>query len=138
MTTTTSHSFQVASVPESVSGARHETARVLDKWDVDDEVAYTVSLIVTELVTNVARHAALLSPNAIVRLEVDDDALTVGVADTHPFRPRALSVAYPDGGRGLLLVRGLVEEVGGAHWVAADDTTGGKEIVVRLPLVARY
>jgi len=105
---------------------------------VGGEVACTVCLIVTELVTNVARHAALLSPNAVVRLQVDGDALTVGVADTHPFRPRALPVAHPDGGRGLLLIRGLVEEAGGEHWVAADDATGGKEIIVRIPLVARH
>ncbi|WP_406297379.1 ATP-binding protein [Embleya sp. NBC_00888] len=136
MTTTTSHIFQVAATPERVPWARHETAKVLDQWAVHGEVADAVHLVVTELVTNVARHAALISPNATVRLELDAEALVVGVADAHPFRPRALPVAHPNGGRGLLLIRGLVEELGGTHWVAADTTTGGKEIVVRLPLTA--
>jgi two-component sensor histidine kinase len=130
----TRHVFEVVSVAESVPSARRRTATVLRGWGLDDEVVDTACLIVTELVTNVVRHAALLSPTATVTLGTDSAALTLAVADRHPLRPRALPTAHDRGGRGLLLVKALVEEVGGDHEVVADPATAGKAIVIRLPL----
>ena len=128
------HIFQVVSTAECVPPARRQTAAVLHGWGMSEDVVFTVCLIVTELVTNVARHAALLSPTATVSLTADREALTVSVADSHPLKPRALMAPHDLGGRGLHLVKALVEEVHGEHDVVADDATGGKAIIVRLPL----
>ncbi|MFE9426506.1 ATP-binding protein [Kitasatospora sp. NPDC006697] len=130
-----SHSFHVVSADEHVPAARRETRNVLAAWGVDAEVAATACLIVTELVTNVVRHAARYSPTARVVLRADQGELTIAVADDHPFRPRALPAPHDSGGWGLALVKGLVEEAQGSHQVAADLDTGGKVIVIRLPLL---
>ncbi|MFJ8475725.1 ATP-binding protein [Kitasatospora sp. NPDC094011] len=133
-TDTTSHEFKVLSTEEHVPVARRETRKILGSWGLDEEVVFTACLIVTELVTNVARHAAVLSPTAKVELSADAAELTLAVADAHPYRPKALPVPHESGGWGLALVKGLVEEAGGSHDVVGDDSTGGKSIVVHLPL----
>jgi two-component sensor histidine kinase len=135
-TDATNHVFQVISDAEQVPLARRETAKVLQSWRLDDDVVFTACLIVTELVTNVARHAAMLSPTATVTLTADTDGLTLAVADAHPFQPRALLTPHATGGRGLLLVKALATEVGGSHNVVRDESTGGKSIVIRLPLTS--
>ena len=127
------HDFQVLSAPEHVSVARRETAKVLGAWGLAEETVEIARLIVSELVTNVVRHAALLSPTAAVSLCHDGSHVTLSVADRHPHKPKALQAAYGVGGRGLYLVRTLVEEVGGSHDVLPDRNTGGKSIVIRLP-----
>ncbi|MEU0690119.1 ATP-binding protein [Streptomyces uncialis] len=128
------HEFQVVSRVESVPRSRHETAKVLCGWGLAGDVVDTACLIVTELVANVVRHAALLSPTAGVCLTVDADALTLTVTDTHPFKPKPLPTAHDHGGRGLRIVSALVAEVHGSHDVVPDGANGGKRIVVRLPL----
>lgn len=129
------HVFQVLPIVEQVPLARRETRKVLEGWGLDDELVATSCLIVSELVTNVARHAAVLSPTAKVELGTDETELTVSVADAHPFRPKALPAPHGSGGWGLALVKGLVEEAGGSHDVVDDKETGGKAVVVHLPLV---
>ncbi|MFC5800761.1 ATP-binding protein [Streptomyces formicae] len=128
------HEFQVVSTAEYVPFARRETAKVLSGWGLDAETVATACLIVTELVTNVVQHAAVLSPTAAVHLGIDAAALTLVVADAHPFKPKALPTAHDLGGRGLHLVKALVAEFHGSHEVTADETSGGKRIVIRLPL----
>lgn len=136
MPTDASHAFQVLSIAEHVPLARRETNKVLESWGIPSELVYTASLIVTELVANVARHAAVLSPTATVTLAADAEALTLAVADAHPFMPRALLAAHPTGGRGLHVVNALALEAGGSHDVVPDEATGGKQIVIRLPLAS--
>ncbi len=113
------HVFQVVSASECVPPARRQSAAVLRSWGLSEDVVFTACLIVTELVNNVARHAALLSPTATVSLMVDEAALTVSVADPRPLKPRALLAAHDLGGRGLQLVKGLVGEVRSEHEVVA-------------------
>lgn len=131
-----SHIFQVLSIAEHVQVARREARKVLERWGLDDELVATACLIVSELVTNVVRHAALLAPTAKVELSIDGAELTVSVADAHPFRPKALSAPHGAGGWGLALVKSIVEEACGSHDVVGDESTGGKAVIVRLPLVS--
>ncbi|WP_347877093.1 ATP-binding protein [Streptomyces albus] len=101
---------------------------------VRGELMDTVLLIVTELVANAARHAALLTRE--IGIEVSAGAGWVGVAveDGHPYRPAALESGRLDtGGRGLLLVTSLTREAGGA-WDVERTASGGKTVWVRLPL----
>lgn len=126
-----SHVFVVLSTIEQVPMARRETVRTLASWAIDRETAFTASLVVTELVTNVAEHAAAESPTATVMLAADARWLTVAVHDTHPRLPRALATSHDDGGRGLRMVMLLTEETGGQHTVE-PTTGGGKHIVVHL------
>ncbi|MDT0318553.1 ATP-binding protein [Streptomyces millisiae] len=128
------HVFHVLSVPEHVPLARREAAKVLADWGIGEDLLFAASLIVTELVGNVVRHAAVLSPTATVTLAADAEALSLAVADAHPFRPAPLLAAHAEGGRGLAVVAALAAEAGGSHEVVADEDSGGKRIVVRLPL----
>ncbi|MER6524528.1 ATP-binding protein [Streptomyces sp. NPDC001508] len=129
------HDFQVVSEAEYVPLARHETAKVLADWGMSEEVVGTACLIISELVTNVVRHAAVLSPTAAVSLAVEEQAaLVLAVADAHPLKPKPLPTAHDLGGRGLFLVDALVRGVHGRAEVLPETATGGKRIVIRLPL----
>ncbi|WP_203989394.1 ATP-binding protein [Sphaerisporangium rufum] len=123
----------MASTVDQVPVARRAARRVLASWGVGGDLAYTAALIVTELVANVAEHAADASPAATVLLAADDWWLTVSVHDASPRLPRALTVPYGDGGRGLRMVMLLAEDAGGRHTVE-PTLEGGKHIVVHLPL----
>ncbi|MBB4703391.1 ATP-binding protein [Sphaerisporangium siamense] len=125
--------FSVVSAIDQVPLARHRARGTLAAWGVDDEIVFTAGLIVTELVTNVAEHAAAESPSATVMLAADRHWVTVAVHDTHPRLPRALaSPRDDDGGRGLRMVMLLAEEAGGRHSVEPAPG-GGKHVVVHLP-----
>ncbi len=129
------HDFQVISEAEYVPLARRETAKVLACWGMSEEVVGTACLIISELVTNVVRHAAVLSPTATVTLAVEEQAaLVLVVTDAHPLKPKPLPAAHDLGGRGLFLVDALVREVHGRAEVLPETTTGGKRIIIRLPL----
>ncbi|MBJ7004916.1 ATP-binding protein [Streptomyces sp. CRPSP2-6A1] len=130
------HDFQVISEAQYVPLARRETAKVLTDWGMSEDVVDTACLIISELVANVVRHAAVLSPTAAVTLAVEEQAaLVLAVADAHPLKPKPLPAAHDLGGRGLLLVDALVREVHGRAEVLPETTTGGKRIIIRLPLV---
>lgn len=129
------HDFQVISSAEHVPLARREAVKVLTSWGLPEHVVDTARLVVSELVTNVVRHAAVLSPTASVSLAIRDGAeLVLAIADAHPFRPKPLPTAHMRGGRGLFLVDVLVKECHGRAEIVPDPSTGGKRIVVRLPL----
>ncbi|MEV6985603.1 ATP-binding protein [Sphaerisporangium sp. NPDC051017] len=127
-----SHVFTVISRADQVPVARHETVKMLAAWGIDEENAYTASQIVTELVANVAEHAAAHSPTATVLLAADAHWLTIAVHDTHPRLPRIPAAPNDDGGRGLLMVMLLTEEAGGRHTIEPTPE-GGKHVVVHLP-----
>lgn len=95
---------------------------------------YSLLLIVSELVTNSVRHAALLSPEVAVEVAVGREWVRVAVEDNHPYRPKALEADFGQtGGRGLLLVREITLEAGGVCDVE-HTSTGGKVIWAALPL----
>jgi two-component sensor histidine kinase len=101
---------------------------------VDDDILYGLLVIVSELVTNAVKHAAVLSPELGVEVAVGPDWIRVAVEDQHPYRPKALEADHGrTGGRGLLLVKTITTEAGGSCDVA-QTATGGKVIWAALPL----
>ncbi|MGW7051477.1 ATP-binding protein [Streptomyces sp. NPDC054887] len=121
-----------ASVPE----ARHAVRDLLNRQRVPahDDLVQGLLLIVSELVTNAVRHAALLSPQLAVEVAIGTEWIKVSVEDDHPYRPKALERDYAQtGGRGLLLVREITAEAGGTCDIE-HTASGGKVIWVALPL----
>ncbi|MFK4599747.1 two-component sensor histidine kinase [Streptomyces pristinaespiralis] len=105
---------------------------------VADDVVQGLLLIVSELVTNTVRHAALLSPEVAVEVAIGTHWVRVSVEDNHPYRPKALETdSAQTGGRGLLLVREITREAGGVCDVE-HTASGGKIIWAELPLVPQF
>ncbi len=128
--------FTAPAVDASVPQARHAVRDLLLRQGVPvaDEVVQGLLLIVSELVTNAVRHAALLSPVLGVEVAVGAEWIRVSVEDNHPYRPTALETDHArTGGRGLLLVREITREAGGACEVE-HTVTGGKVVWATLPL----
>ncbi|MFE9675216.1 ATP-binding protein [Streptomyces sp. NPDC006259] len=120
----------------SVPQARHAVRDLLYRQGVpaSDDLVQGLLLIVSELVTNAVRHAALLSPMLAVEVAVGAEWVRVSVEDNHPYRPTALETDHGrTGGRGLLLVREITREAGGACDVE-HTAGGGKVIWAALPL----
>lgn len=131
--------FTAPATDVSVPQARHAVRDLLDRQGVplDDDIVQGLLLIVSELVTNAVKHAALLSPELAVEVAVGADWIRVSVEDNHPYRPTALETDYAQtGGRGLLLVREITREAGGACDVE-HTAGGGKVIWAALPLSTR-
>ncbi|MEU1116730.1 MULTISPECIES: ATP-binding protein [unclassified Streptomyces] len=128
--------FTAPAVDASVPQARHAVRDLLARQGVPapDDLVQGLLLIVSELVTNAVRHAALLSPMLAVEVAVGTEWVRVSVEDNHPYRPTALVADHGQtGGRGLLLVREITQEAGGACDVE-HTTSGGKVIWAALPL----
>ncbi|HWU05832.1 MAG TPA: ATP-binding protein [Streptomyces sp.] len=128
--------FTAPAVDVSVPQARHAVRDLLGRQGVpvEDGILQGLLLIVSELVTNAVRHAALLSPELAVEVAVGAEWIRVSVEDNHPYRPTALVTDHAQtGGRGLLLVREITAEAGGACDV--EHTAGGGKIIwAALPL----
>ncbi|MEU1852596.1 ATP-binding protein [Streptomyces sp. NPDC019990] len=128
--------FTAPAVDASVPQARHAVRDLLLRQGVpvSDDLAQGLLLIVSELVTNAVKHAAVLSPTIAVEVAVEAEWLRVSVEDDHPYRPTALETDHGrTGGRGLLLVREVTREAGGVCDVEYT-ASGGKVIWVALPL----
>jgi two-component sensor histidine kinase len=132
--------FAVPTEPSGASAARRVAREILVAWglDLDDPVVDSSIVIISELVTNTAKHAAVLCRQAEVTLALRCGLLTLAVHDRHPHRPKALLNPHPDdsGGWGLQLVRDLAMEAGGCTDVPPDADGGGKTVRVELPLRA--
>ncbi|MFF6779382.1 ATP-binding protein [Streptomyces sp. NPDC012510] len=129
--------FTAATVDASVPQARRAVRELFARQGVpiSDDLVQGLLLIVSELVTNAVKHAALLSPTLAVEVAVGAEWVRVSVEDDHPYRPTALEADHGRlGGRGLLLVREITREAGGACDVE-HTASGGKVIWVALPLV---
>jgi anti-sigma regulatory factor (Ser/Thr protein kinase) len=122
-----------ASVPQLRRTVRDLVRR---QGDVPDDTLQNLLLILSELATNAVCHAALLSPEIGVEVELRGGWLRVAVEDSHPYRPKALA-PDPDqehiGGRGLLLVKTITLEAGGLCDVEQTGA-GGKVIWAALPV----
>lgn len=128
--------FTAAAVDASVPQARRAVRDLLARQGVpaSDDLVHGLLVIVSELVTNAVRHAALLSPVLAVEVAVGAEWVRVSVEDDHPYRPTALVADHGQtGGRGLLLVREITQEAGGACDVE-HTASGGKVIWAALPL----
>ncbi|WP_307544252.1 ATP-binding protein [Streptomyces sp. V3I8] len=132
--------FTAPAADSSVPQARHAVRDLLARQGVpvSDDIVQGLLLIVSELVTNAVRHAAVLSPVLAVEVAVGAEWVRVAVEDDHPYRPTALEADHGQtGGRGLLLVREITREAGGVCDVE-HTASGGKVIWSVLPLtVAR-
>ncbi|MGW2328707.1 ATP-binding protein [Streptomyces sp. NPDC001700] len=130
--------FTAPALETSVPQARHAVRDLLIHQGVSGhgDLVPNLLLIVSELVTNAVRHAALLSPQIAVEVSIRRGWVRVAVEDNHPYRPRPLELETDQdrtGGRGLLLVRAIAEESGGRYDV--DHTaSGGKAVWATLPL----
>lgn len=93
---------QLSPRAEQVTYLRHQTRLVLQLWRITD-LTWPAELLITELATNVVRHA---HTNLTVTLAWDGLTLMADVSDANPRPPRPPVAAYPEdeGGRGLLLV----------------------------------
>lgn len=132
--------FTAPSVDASVPQARHAVRDLLRRQQVpvDDDLVQGLLLIVSELVTNAVRHAALLSPEVAVEVAVGAAWIRVSVEDNHPYRPKALEADHGQtGGRGLMLVRETAAEAGGTCGVE-QTASGGKVIWAALPLAPAF
>jgi anti-sigma regulatory factor (Ser/Thr protein kinase) len=128
--------FTAPSVDASVPQARQAVRDLLYRQGVpvSEDMVQGMLLIVSELVTNAVKHAALLSPMLAVEVAVGAEWVRVSVEDNHPYRPTALEADHGQtGGRGLLLVREITREAGGVCDVE-HTTSGGKVIWAALPL----
>ncbi|MFB9463361.1 ATP-binding protein [Streptomyces cinereospinus] len=128
--------FTAPAVDASVPQARHAVRDLLARQGVPaaEDVVEGLLLIVSELVTNAVRHAAVLSPMLAVEVAFGAEWVRVSVEDDHPYRPTALEADHGrTGGRGLLLVREITREAGGVCDVE-HTARGGKVIWAALPL----
>lgn len=128
--------FTAPAADVSVPQARHAVRDLLRRQNVPigDDLTQGLLLIVSELVTNAVKHAALLSPELAVEVAVGEAWVRVSVEDNHPYRPTALETDHAQtGGRGLLLVREITREAGGSCDVE-HTAGGGKVIWATLPL----
>jgi anti-sigma regulatory factor (Ser/Thr protein kinase) len=133
--------FAAPAVDTSVPQARHAVRDLLRAQGMTgadhDELLQGMLLIVSELVTNAVRHAALLSPQIVVEVVIGSGWVRLSVEDSHPYRPRALNNDEVDfgrtGGRGLLLVKAVTTEAGGVYDVERT-AAGGKVVWASLPL----
>ncbi|WP_148081962.1 ATP-binding protein [Streptomyces botrytidirepellens] len=137
------HDLQVPSVARFVPLARHAVRNVLREWEAAPEFIDVALLVVSELVTNVVRHAAVRSPEASISLRTEKGVLVLAVSDTHPYVPVPLQAAAPhrqegDGslglGLGLRIVQNLANGCGGSLHMVRDQDTGVKTITARLPM----
>lgn len=110
--------------------ARRLVGLVLKQWGAqDDDALDAVSLVVSELVTNVLANGSLAEV-VTLRLVLTEDAVEVSVADPSPVvpHPRA-SDERVEGGRALSLMSVLATRWG------AEPAGEGRRVFAELPLV---
>lgn len=87
--------------PEAAPIARRAARRQLSAWGVDEDTAYTVELVVSELVGNAVRYG---EPPLYLRL-ILEQVLTCEVSDTAPSSPYVKHARTLDeSGRGLFVI----------------------------------
>ncbi|MDL5205533.1 SpoIIE family protein phosphatase [Streptomyces sp. ALI-76-A] len=118
--------WDIPADPALVSPIRKQVVAQLALWSLS-EAAFTVELVVSELVTNAIRYGA--HP---IRLRLIHDAATLicEVSDTNHTAPHLRRAkTWDEGGRGLLLVAQLTQRWGSRH------TAEGKTIWAEVTLV---
>jgi signal transduction histidine kinase len=99
--------------PGAVTAARHDVTEVLAEFGLGRNSAFSdaVLLVVSELVTNVVRHALGRPATADVTVTAGDGELVIAVEDHDPRLPDMSPQAL---GAGLRTVAELAAEYGGA------------------------
>ncbi|KUL40849.1 ATP-binding protein [Streptomyces regalis] len=134
------HVLTLPTEPSAVRMARETAERALVEWGIGlrHPAVDPALLILSELVTNSVRHAAVLSPTVTVIYAAGADCLAFAVHDRHPCRPQLYgAVTGTDTGPGvggLGTVMELVLALGGTAVVRADADGRGKSIWITLPL----
>jgi hypothetical protein len=134
------HVLTVQTHPSAVRLARQTAEQALAEWGVNPghPTVGPALLILSELVTNSVRHAAVLSPEVTVIYAVGADCLAFAVHDRHPYQPPLCgAVTGADAGeatRGLATVMELTLGLGGTAVVRGDADGNGKSIWITLPL----
>lgn len=106
--------------PESVREARHVVMATLIEASCTPDTIEVARLLVSELVTNVLRHAR--SESVTVEVVVHEPAFRVAVHDEDPAMPQPRDASAEDlDGRGLALVDMLAE-----RWAAEQKDPKGK------------
>ncbi len=107
----------------SIRFARHIVGSTMSQLGVDPDCAYDVEVAVTEACTNVLKHAQGGRDEYEVELTIDPTRASIRIKDTGGgFDPASLSDAHeaaPDlhldvtqeGGRGIMMMRALVDEL---------------------------
>ncbi|MGW5665233.1 ATP-binding protein [Streptomyces sp. NPDC003758] len=130
------HVLTLPNEPSAVRIARETAEQALVEWGIGLRHA-TVDpalLILTELVTNSVRHAAVLSPQVTVIYAAGSDCLALAVHDRHPYQPSLYGTVTDTGTGGLATVMEFVLGLGGTAVVRADADGRGKSIWITLPL----
>ncbi|MBT2489899.1 ATP-binding protein [Streptomyces sp. ISL-96] len=111
---------------------RARVRAVLEAWRISVDLSDALLLAVSELATNVVRHAASVTDRLRVTVTCGGGWLRVDVADGDPSLPHVGPANLEaEGGRGLAIVGFLVAEAGGEVSVVADRF--GKTVRVCLP-----
>ncbi|WSQ62420.1 ATP-binding protein [Streptomyces sp. NBC_01217] len=132
------HVLTVPAMGSAVRIARETTEQVLSEWGVSPRhpVVDPALLIVSELVTNSVRHAAVLSPNVTVIYAAGPEVFAFAVHDRHPYQPALYESGTGAADSGLATVVELTLGLRGTAVVRRDADSGGKSIWITLPLQA--
>ncbi|GAA3376817.1 ATP-binding protein [Streptomyces sannanensis] len=116
--------------------ARETTEMVLTEWGISRRHPSVdpALLILSELVTNSVRHAAVLSENVTVVYAAGPGTFAFAVHDRHPYQPPLYAAVTSTAGTGLATVVELTLSLGGTAVVRGDTDGRGKSIWITLPL----
>ncbi|WP_037672420.1 ATP-binding protein [Streptomyces griseus] len=133
------HVLTLPTTPPAVRTARETAEQALAEWGIDPRhpAVGPALLILSELVTNSVRHAALFSPQVTVFYAAGQDCLAFAVHDRHPYQPpllHASGTAAGTGTGGLGTVMELTLGLGGTAVVRGDADGKGKSVWITLPL----
>lgn len=130
------HVLTLPTEPSAVRIARETAEQALVEWGIGlrHPTVDPALLILSELVTNSVRHAALLSPQLTVIYAASPDCLAFAVHDRHPYQPPLYGAITNAGSGGLATVMEFVLALGGTAVVRGDADGRGKSIWITLPL----
>ncbi|MFI6436328.1 ATP-binding protein [Streptomyces sp. NPDC050759] len=130
------HVLTLPAEPSAVRIARETAQQALMEWGIGlrHPTVDPALLIVSELVANSVRHAAVVSPRVTVIYAAGPDCLAFAVHDRHPYLPALYGAVTDSGAGGLGTVMELVLGLAGTAVVRADADGGGKSIWITLPL----
>ena len=131
------HVLTLPNEPSAVRLARETAEKALAEWGINlrHPTVDPALLILSELVTNSVRHAALLSPQVTVTYAAGPDCLVLAVHDRHPYQPPLYGAAggTGTGTGGLATVVELTLGLGGTAVVRGDADGDGKSVWITLP-----
>lgn len=127
--------MELQALPARIGQVRRIVSAQLRYWQLDPLID-RAALGVTELLSNVHRHAAP-DKSCTVELELKLDRLTVSVRDRDPRLPQVRTAdPLETSGRGLALLEAVSESWGARPLAAAEaaDGRGGKVVWFVLPV----